>query len=246
MLIPLISLYLLFMAYGESYAFTEFLLSWLKVDLRVIAMFLAAPIPPIVALVVYMEIAKVLNMLELDKLKRVTGLEGLASLGVLKVLGIGYAAGVTINALIAIGEEIGWRAYLTPALISHAGVTATIIIVGIVWGLWHIPINLSVKHVFEKSLPWISLRWLLLSSVISFTIFSYPLYLLLITSNSILPPAAFHGTINALWRLPQFVTRISNERRSRDLIKVTLVSIMAWGIAIAVTIALIKLINSLI
>ncbi len=45
----LLSLYLLFMAYGMSYAFTEFLLAWLRVDLNVIAMFLTAPIPPIVA-----------------------------------------------------------------------------------------------------------------------------------------------------------------------------------------------------
>ena len=243
MFIPLLSLFLLSLIYGEPHAFVEFLFSWLRVDLRVLVTFLAAPIPPIVAFVAYIEVAKELNMLEVSKLKQVVGLEGFTSLKALRLLGVGYAAGVTANALVAIGEEIGWRSYLTPALINHVGLAAAMVAVGIVWGLWHVPINLAVKPLVEKALPWVTLRLMLLSSVVSCIVFSYPLYLLLAVSHSVLPPAAFHGTINALWRVPQFVTRVSDERRHRDVAKAMLVSLAAWGVAIALTLWLVSIIG---
>ncbi|GEM_PF-6782383 len=91
-------------------------------------------------------------------------------------------------------------------------------------GVWHISINLAVKPLVERALPWVTLRLMLLSSVVSCIVFSYPLYLLLAVSRSVLPPAAFHRTINALWRVPQFVTRASDERRYGDVAKAMLIS----------------------
>jgi len=246
MFIPLLSLFILSLTYyGGSQAFMEFMISWLRVDVRVVMMFLAAPVPPIVALIIYVEVAKVLNVLEVSKLKREIGIEGFASLNAIRVLGAGYAAGVTVNALAAIGEEIGWRSYLTPALIKHVGLVAAIVIVGIVWGLWHIPGNLAVRPIIERLLPWVTFRLMLLSSVVSSVILSYPLYLLLAVSHSVLPPAAFHGTINALWRIPQFVTKVSDKHRCRDVGKVTLASSIAWGVAVVLTLGLVSLISSI-
>lgn len=111
------------------------------------------------------------------------------------------------------------------------------------WGLWHVPMNLAVKPLIEKALPWVTLRLMLLSSIVSSIILSYPLYLLLAVSHSVLPPAAFHGTVNALWRIPQFVTRVSDEHRRRDVAKSMLASLAAWGVAIAVTLGLVSLID---
>jgi uncharacterized protein len=39
----------------------------------------------------------------------------------------------------AMGEEIGWRGYLLPALLEK-NVSHTYLIVGCVWGLWHLPL----------------------------------------------------------------------------------------------------------
>jgi membrane protease YdiL (CAAX protease family) len=40
----------------------------------------------------------------------------------------------------ALGEEIGWRGFLVPELSKTASFTATSLISGIVWSLWHYPI----------------------------------------------------------------------------------------------------------
>ncbi len=39
------------------------------------------------------------------------------------------------------GEEYGWRYYLQPILQKHFGCRKGVIILGIIWGLWHLPID---------------------------------------------------------------------------------------------------------
>lgn len=40
------------------------------------------------------------------------------------------------------GEEYGWRYYLTPALQGRFGARRGTLAVGVLWGLWHLPLNL--------------------------------------------------------------------------------------------------------
>jgi len=40
-----------------------------------------------------------------------------------------------------LGEEYGWRYYLQPVLQKKLGMVRGIFVLGIVWGLWHLPIN---------------------------------------------------------------------------------------------------------
>lgn len=40
------------------------------------------------------------------------------------------------------GEEYGWRGFLQPLLQKQFGMRRGILVLGIVWGLWHLPINL--------------------------------------------------------------------------------------------------------
>ncbi len=95
-------------------------------------------------------------------------------------------------------------------------------------------------------MPWISPRLISLSYVVTCILLAYPLYLLMITSNSILPSAAFHGVINALWRVPQFVTKIRNEYRNRDIAKSISISILSWSIAIVLTLILIHITDTVV
>ena len=238
MFMPLLSLCLLSLTYGQLEVFAGFVFTWLKIDLKSLILFLLAPIPPIVALVLYMEVTSVMGMIEANALKQIAGLERFASVKTLKILGMGYAAGVTVNALLALGEEFGWRAYLMPSLTRHVEILGSVIIVGIVWGLWHVPVILSAKPLLERYFPWMTLELVLVSNVVSCIVLSYPLYFLLISSGSVLPPAAFHGTVNALWQIPQFVTRVSSKHRYRDLAKIALTSVLAWSIAIIVTLTI--------
>ena len=50
-------------------------------------------------------------------------------------------AAATINALLAFGEELGWRGFLVPAL-RPLGTWPSLLISGAVWGLWHSPVIL--------------------------------------------------------------------------------------------------------
>jgi membrane protease YdiL (CAAX protease family) len=46
----------------------------------------------------------------------------------------------------ALGEEIGWRGFLTPELYRSMGYTKTSLITGLVWSIWHYPILLFADY----------------------------------------------------------------------------------------------------
>jgi membrane protease YdiL (CAAX protease family) len=39
----------------------------------------------------------------------------------------------------ALGEEIGWRGFMQPRLQERVGVLAAALVIGVVWGIWHLP-----------------------------------------------------------------------------------------------------------
>ena len=51
-------------------------------------------------------------------------------------------AGITINLIFALGEEIGWRGYLVNEFRSLSFIKKYLLI-GLIWGLWHSPIILQ-------------------------------------------------------------------------------------------------------
>ena len=55
-------------------------------------------------------------------------------------------------AFILIGEELGWRAFLYDKLEKLAGLHGSIIIGGIIWGLWHAPLT-CIGHNFGTDYP---------------------------------------------------------------------------------------------
>jgi uncharacterized protein len=46
----------------------------------------------------------------------------------------------------ALGEEIGWRGFLVPELSKNVSFTATALLSGIVWSLWHYPILIFADY----------------------------------------------------------------------------------------------------
>ena len=84
----------------------------------------------------------------------------------------------------AVAEEIGWRSFLQPALEQKNSVFISSLIVGIIWGLWHIghfmngPIFMSGFLVFTISVSMVML------------------FLLKNTKHNILISALFHFSIN--------------------------------------------------
>ncbi len=48
--------------------------------------------------------------------------------------------GVIQNCATTLGEEIGWRGFLVPELAKRFSFTATAVLSGVIWAVWHVPI----------------------------------------------------------------------------------------------------------
>jgi len=51
----------------------------------------------------------------------------------------GLIAGITVNAVAAFGEELGWRGFLLREF-RHLGFWRASLLIGFVWGVWHAPV----------------------------------------------------------------------------------------------------------
>ncbi|WP_417233528.1 CPBP family intramembrane glutamic endopeptidase [Arthrobacter sp.] len=99
--------------------------------------------------------------------------------------------GSFINLVPALGEEIGWRGWLVSRL-EPLGRTATVLISGVIWGLWHAPLILLGYN--YPGVP----GWLGLAAMVGFTVsFGAVLAWLRLASNSVWPAALAHGALNA-------------------------------------------------
>lgn len=49
----------------------------------------------------------------------------------------------SINSVVAVGEEFGWRGVVQHHLIERLGFVPGVALLGYVWGIWHIPVNLA-------------------------------------------------------------------------------------------------------
>jgi membrane protease YdiL (CAAX protease family) len=57
-------------------------------------------------------------------------------------IAVNMTLGTALAAISATGEEIGWRGYMLTRLID-AGVSRPVLISGVIWGAWHMPLILS-------------------------------------------------------------------------------------------------------
>jgi len=74
---------------------------------------------------------------------------GLALAGTFLLLA---TTGVVRGVSVALGEEIGWRGFLAPALVQRLGFTRGALLTGAIWGLWHMPILLFADY--NAGTPW--------------------------------------------------------------------------------------------
>jgi len=50
------------------------------------------------------------------------------------------SAGFVLSCATALGEEIGWRGFLAPALLARFGFAGGSLATGLLWALWHVPV----------------------------------------------------------------------------------------------------------
>ena len=102
----------------------------------------------------------------------------------------GFITGITINALFALGEEIGWRGYLLK-LFTGKRFLPTAIIIGAIWGLWHMPIILMGQNYPDH--PVIGVFVMTIACICLSTIVQF----IRLKSGSVIAASIFHGSFNA-------------------------------------------------
>lgn len=103
----------------------------------------------------------------------------------------GTLAGLTINGLVAFGEEYGWRGVLADELRPLGAVRANLL-TGALWGFWHAPIILF-GHNYGPEWGWgifVMIAWV--------TPFSFLLWWSRERTGSVLAPAMLHGAGNGV------------------------------------------------
>src|SRR5699024_583375 len=106
------------------------------------------------------------------------------------LVGQSLIGGITLNAVLAFGEEIGWRGFLLRELRS-LGFWKASLLIGFIWGPWHAPLTLFAGHNY----PGTPILGVLLMTIFCMLV-SPILCFLTIKSRSVLSAALFHGVIN--------------------------------------------------
>lgn len=118
--------------------------------------------------------------------------------------GIKFVAIVTfgslLNTFLCLGEEIGWRGFLFPALAKEFPHIRAHLLAGLIWGLWHTPINMLGHNygLYYPGYPWLG--------IISMCVFTFSAGVVLSwlceKSGTVWVAAFAHGSINAVAGAP--------------------------------------------
>ncbi|MBN1882339.1 MAG: CPBP family intramembrane metalloprotease [Deltaproteobacteria bacterium] len=104
----------------------------------------------------------------------------------------GLIAGATINALLAFGEELGWRGLLQREW-EHLGVFTGSALIGLVWGVWHAPL-IVMGHNFPDH-PAAGIFQMIAATMLLGILISY----IRLRAKSVIPAALMHGSTNGLY-----------------------------------------------
>lgn len=87
-----------------------------------------------------------------------------------------------------VGEELGWRGYALPQLQPMLGPVGASLLLGLLWGLWHLPRMLDPTAV-QNLVPW----WIFLGQVVVSSVFHTWLFN---STTSVIPCLVLHASIN--------------------------------------------------
>lgn len=116
----------------------------------------------------------------------------------------GMIAGVTVNAVFAFGEELGWRGLLQREW-APMGFWRSSLLIGLVWGLWHAPLILKGHNYPQHPVAGVGM-------MVVFCLLLSPLFgYLRLRSGSVLAAAVAHGTLNGTAGLSAMVLAGGND-----------------------------------
>lgn len=79
--------------------------------------------------------------------------------GLVGRIALNAVIGAAVVCVLALFEEVGWRAWLLPRLAERIGARQAVVVVALVWAGWHVPFALSgVQHIDGVSATSLALR----------------------------------------------------------------------------------------
>ncbi len=106
----------------------------------------------------------------------------------------GLLAGLTINALAALGEELGWRGLMLTHL-APLGFWRASALTGLVWGVWHAPIIVQGHNFPDHPVAGVAVMTLATIALAPFLTY------VTVRARSVLAATFFHGSLNAVGAL---------------------------------------------
>ena len=119
-------------------------------------------------------------------------------IGLLMVIQIiqGFLMAPVLNFITCFGEEWGWRGYLLPKVSARFSTIPTILITGVIWGLWHAPLT-AIGHNYGleyPGFPFTGIAMMCLFCIVLGTILSYAT----LKTKSCIPAILGHGAVNGI------------------------------------------------
>ena len=113
--------------------------------------------------------------------------------------------GPVINIIPTLGEELGWRGYLQPKLCQVVSDRAALVITGVIWGVWHLPVIIMGHNYGTDYIgyPWLGILAMILFCVSLGVIEGYAT----IKLKSAVPAAMIHSMVNASAALPIYLAK---------------------------------------
>ena len=101
-----------------------------------------------------------------------------------------------LNFVTCFGEEWGWRGYLLPKISRHFSTVPTLLITGIIWGLWHAPLTI-IGHNYGLGYWGFPFTGIGMMCVFCTVLGIFMAYVTLKTGSCI-PAILAHGAINGI------------------------------------------------
>jgi len=113
--------------------------------------------------------------------------------------------GPIMNFVTCFGEEWGWRGYLLPKMSEKLPAIPTLLVTGVIWGLWHAPLT-AIGHnygVGYPGFPFTGIAAMCCFCIVMGVFLSY----ITMKTGSCIPAILAHGGINSIGAIGMFFTK---------------------------------------